>query len=143
MCHANFRFKLPKAACCAKINGFNDVNWIQIAHMDNLKLKLAALVQSLDNSHADNIVVIDVSQQTSFTDFMIVCTARSSRHIRAVADNVISEMRAVSLKAIGQQGTNEGEWALIDFSDFIVNIMLTSARDFYNLEGLWQSSAHA
>ena len=116
---------------------------MQIAHMDNLKLKLAALVQALDNSHADNIVVIDVSQQTSFTDFMIVCTARSSRHIRAVADNVISEMRAVSLKAIGQQGTNEGEWALIDFSDFIVNIMLSSARDFYNLEGLWQSSAHA
>ena len=47
-------------------------------------------------------------------------------------------MRAIQIKTLGQQGVTDGEWALIDFSDFIVNIMLPSARDFYNLEGLWQ-----
>ena len=106
--------------------------------MHTLKSKLDALVQSLDSNHADNIVVIDVSSQTSFTDFMIICSARSSRHMRSITEHVISEMRAIELHSSGHQGTSEGEWALIDFSDFIVNIMLPSARDFYNLEGLWQ-----
>jgi ribosome-associated protein len=110
--------------------------------MHNLKPKLEALIQSLDSNHAENVVVIDVSKQTSFTDYMIICSARSSRHMRAIVQHVVSEMRAIQVKTLGQQGVTDGDWALIDFSDFIVNIMLPSARDFYNLEGLWQP-AHA
>ncbi len=115
-------------------------NWIHIAFMQNHQLKLNALVESLDSNHAEDILVLDVRHRTSFTDTMVICSARSIRHLRSLADHVINEMRAHEMIASGQQGVSEGEWALIDFSDFIVNIMLPSARDFYNLEGLWQSA---
>lgn len=103
---------------------------------DNPQLNI--LLEALDENHAIDIKVIDVREQTSITDYMIICSGRSSRQVRAVAENVMLTMKHKGLPAIGAHGTEEGEWALIDFADFVVHIMQPATRDFYNLEGLWE-----
>lgn len=105
--------------------------------------RLQQLLHLLDEGHALDIVVIDVRSQTSITDYMIVCTAKSSRQVRAIAENIMQEMKRQGLPALSQHGLEEGEWALIDFADFVVHIMQPATRDFYNLEGLWQPRSEA
>jgi ribosome-associated protein len=103
---------------------------------DNPLLK--KLVQTLDDIQAIDVVVIDVGQHTTVTDFMIICNGRSSRHVKAIADHVGEQMKAAGLPALSSNGTDGGDWALIDFGDFVVHIMQPDSRAFYNLEGLWQ-----
>ena len=101
-------------------------------------LPLEALLKSLEDNQAQAIEVINVRDQTSITDFMIICTGRSSRHLRAIAEHLVTDMKKAGLPALSKHGLNEGEWALIDFGEFIVHIMQADSRNFYNLEDLWQ-----
>lgn len=100
--------------------------------------QLNVLLHALDENHAIDITVIDVKDHTSITDYMIICSGRSSRQVRAIAENVMLAMKQQGLPAIGAHGIDEGDWALIDFADFVVHIMQPATRDFYNLEGLWE-----
>lgn len=99
---------------------------------------LKILLQSLEDIQAIDVTVIDVSAQTTITDFMIICTGRSSRHVKAIAEQVMEHMKAAGLPAIGNSGLADGEWALVDFGDFVVHVMQPDSRAFYNLEDLWQ-----
>lgn len=100
---------------------------------------LDTLLQSLEDIHAIEVTVIDVSLQTTITDFMIVCGGRSSRHVKAIAEQVMHDMKAAGLPALSDNGLESGDWALIDFGDFVVHVMQPDSRAFYNLEGLWQN----
>ncbi|WP_419421156.1 ribosome silencing factor [Legionella sp. D16C41] len=102
--------------------------------------ELKKLHTILDDNQAIDIVIIDVSKQTSVTDFMVICSGRSSRHIRAIAMNVLEKMKLASIPILGSHGLDSGEWALIDFGDFVLHIMQADTRAFYNLEGLWQEN---
>lgn len=99
---------------------------------------LVKLQKSLDDIHAIDVVVIDVKEQTSITDYMIICSGRSSRHVKAIAETLAEQMKAADLPALSMIGVEAGEWALIDFGDFVLHIMQPDSRSFYNLEGLWQ-----
>lgn len=109
--------------------------------MSHQNPQLSTLLTLLDDAHAIDTTVIDVSQQTSLTDYMIICTGRSSRHVKAIATQVMEQMKAQGLPALHDSGLENAEWALIDFGDFIVHAMLADTRLFYNLEGLWQENA--
>ncbi len=99
---------------------------------------LETLLASLEDNQALDINVINVQDQTSVTDYMIVCTGRSSRHLRAIAENILNDMKKAGLPALSKNGLDDGEWALVDFGEFVVHIMQASSRDFYNIEGLWE-----
>lgn len=99
---------------------------------------LNKVIQSLDDSKALDIKVLDVREQTTVTDYMIICSARSSRHVKAIAQQVMDDMKQAGLPSLSNTGLNSGEWALIDFADFVVHVMQPDMRAFYNLEGLWQ-----
>lgn len=101
---------------------------------------LKQLIKFLDDMQAIDITVIDVKEQTSVTDYMIVCSGRSSRHVKAVAETVMEQMKASGLPALSQTGLETGEWALVDFGDFVLHVMQADSRAFYNLEGLWQNA---
>jgi ribosome-associated protein len=109
--------------------------------MSELNVNLETLLAIIDANHAVDVVVIDVKDQTSITDYMIVCSGRSSRQVRAIAENLMTEMKQRGLSALGYHGLDEGEWALIDFADFVVHVMQPTTRDFYNLEDLWQKKS--
>lgn len=100
---------------------------------------LKKLVHELEEIQAIDVKVIDVHAQTAITDYMIICSGRASRHVKAIADHIMEKMKANGLPAISSSGLNTCDWALVDFGDFVVHIMLPDSRLFYNLEELWQN----
>ena len=99
---------------------------------------LKKLLQSLEDIQAIDTVTIDVSQQTTITDYMIICSGRASRHVKAIAGYIVEQMKAAGLPILSNNGLDSGDWALVDFGDYIVHVMQPESRAFYNLEGLWK-----
>lgn len=100
----------------------------------------AFVVDSLENSKAKNIEVLDVRQLTNITDYMIVCTGTSNRHTRAIANNLSVATKAQGVAPLSIEGDETGEWILVDLIDIVVHVMLQETRDFYSLEKLWTAS---
>ena len=94
-------------------------------------------LQALEALKADNIVVLDVHAQSSFTDYMIFASGNSTRHVSAIAESVIEAAKAAGEPALGIEGEDVGEWVLVDLGDVIVHIMLPDVRLYYELEKLW------
>lgn len=103
--------------------------------------QLPVLIQALEDIQASEIVVMDVSKQTTITDYMIVCGGRASRHVKAIADNIMVKMKEAGLPPINHSGIDTGDWALVDFGDCVVHIMQPDSRSFYRLEELWECKA--
>lgn len=106
--------------------------------MPHQNSSLNKILNSLEDIQATDIKVIDVRQQTTITDYMIISSGRSSRHVKSIAQKVMEDMKLTGLSAISSTGTESGDWALIDFGDYIVHVMQPESRQFYNLEGLWE-----
>ncbi|MCW8399584.1 ribosome silencing factor [Legionella sp. PATHC038] len=99
---------------------------------------LTKLLQLLDDNQAIDVKVIDVRNQTTITDYMIIASGRSSRHVKAIAQKMMEDMKASGSPAMNCTGLETGDWVLVDFSDFIVHVMQPEYRQYYNLEGLWE-----
>jgi len=95
------------------------------------------IVGALDDVKAQDIIKLDVRRMTSVTDFMIVASGTSNRHVKALVDNVSEKAREAGHKPIGVEGEEGGEWVLLDLQDALVHVMLPKVREFYNLEKLW------
>ncbi len=91
----------------------------------------------LENAKATEIVSLDVSKLTSITDHMLICNGRSSRHIQAIADNLVVKIKQLDIYPISVVGKEAGEWVLVDLNHVIVHIMLPEVRERYALEKLW------
>lgn len=104
--------------------------------------KLSALVvDALEDVKAKDIVTLDVRKMTSVTDYMIVASGTSNRHVKALIENVADKTREAGHRAIGVEGEEGGEWVLLDLQDALVHVMLPKVREFYNLEKLWSLGA--
>ncbi|MDB1123223.1 ribosome silencing factor [Vibrio algarum] len=101
---------------------------------DELKTFLA---EKADDMKAENIVTINVVDKSSVTDYMIVCTGSSKRHVSSIADNVATEAKNRGLTPLGIDGENEGEWVVLDMGDVMVHVMQQEHRELYQLEKLW------
>ena len=95
------------------------------------------IVDALDDVKAQDIITLDVRRMTPVTDFMIVASGTSNRHVKALVDNVSEKAREAGHKPIGMEGEEGGEWVLLDLQDALVHVMLPKVREFYNLEKLW------
>lgn len=95
------------------------------------------VVAELETRKAIDIVVLNVANMTTVTDFMIVATGNSNRHVKALADNLIRQAKERGTPPLGVEGQQQGEWVLVDLCDAVVHIMLPDVRDFYQLEKLW------
>ena len=95
----------------------------------------------LEDTKALDIVVIDVREKTSITDFIIIATGTSSRHVRAAVEQVIERVKKAKVPVLGVEGKEVGEWALVDCVDVVVHVMQGATRRFYGLEQLWQTEA--
>ena len=102
-----------------------------------VKLEKQALA-ALTDMKAVNIKVIDVRSLTDVADTMIIASGNSDRHVRAIADNVIAEVKGSGRRPLGVEGARDGEWVLVDLTDVLVHVMLPRVREFYALEQLWE-----
>lgn len=98
---------------------------------------LPFVVEQLEEIKARDIVTLDVREKASFTDYMVICCGNSSRHVKSIAEHVNLEMKKQEVNVLGIEGTDIGEWALIDLSDVVVHVMTDDIRDLYQLEKLW------
>lgn len=100
--------------------------------------ELVELVEeSMSDLKAVNIRVLDVGAMTSITDFMIIASGTSDRHVRSIADRVVERAKYAGISALGVEGHEYGEWVLVDLGDVVVHVMQPPTRDFYKLENLW------
>ena len=97
---------------------------------------LDKLLKILDDNQAIDIQTIDVRNQTAITDYMIVASGRASRHVKAIAEKTMEEMKTAGMPAISSAGLDSGDWVLVDFGDYILHVMQPDSRQFYNIEGL-------
>lgn len=87
---------------------------------------------------ADEVVVIDVSDQLVITDCFVIASASNERQVNAIVDEVEEKMRAAGHKPARREGTREGRWTLLDYVDIVVHIQHQDERDFYALDRLWR-----
>lgn len=94
----------------------------------------------LDEGKGSEIRLIDVQGKTSITDFLIVVSGRSERHVKALASQVVEKIKQErQYKPLGVEGESTGEWVLVDYGDLIVHVMLPQTRAHYQLEKLWET----
>lgn len=96
---------------------------------------LAAKV--LDSKKAVDIKIIDVSQKSSFADYLVLATAGSERQTEALADDIDDSFAGEGIRAKGTEGRGKTGWILMDYGDVIVNIFVKEMRAKYNIEKVW------
>ncbi len=102
----------------------------------SLQRALLAVSAALDKKGLEP-TLLDLSQENSYTDYLLIVSAQSDRAVRAIADNVIEVLGNGSVVPLGVEGRREGRWALVDFGDVVVHVFHHPLREFYDIEGLW------
>ncbi len=92
---------------------------------------------SLIDSKAEDLLVLDVENISSFADKIIVATATSNRHALSVSEKLVDCLKENKFNILGVEGEIDSGWILVDCGDIVINIMRKEQREFYDLEGLW------
>lgn len=96
------------------------------------------MVDALTDKKGENILLLDVHEITSFTDYFIICTGSSSRMLNALAEGVLEKTKDEFKKKNRLQGTPQAGWIVLDYGDIVVHLFDEELRRYYNLEGLWK-----
>jgi ribosome-associated protein len=98
-------------------------------------------LRAADDKKALDLVVLDVREVASFTDYFLIAGGTSARQVQAIADEIVDRLKKTGRRAARVEGYRHAEWVLIDFGDFVVHIFEDKARRFYDLERLWRDGA--
>ena len=101
---------------------------------------LKVVHEALLDVKAKDIIELDVSSISNVADAIVIASGTSTRHVKALADNVAEEARKAGFRPIGVEGERDAEWILIDLGLVVVHVMLPTARKFYDLESLWRTA---
>ncbi|GAB1717302.1 MAG: Iojap-related protein [Nitrobacter sp.] len=101
---------------------------------------LELILSRLEDMKAEDTVTIDLRGKSAFSDYMVVTTGRSNRHVGAVAENVAKSLKETGIRKIHIEGLPNCDWVLIDSGDVIVHVFRPEVREFYNLERLWMQN---
>ena len=91
-----------------------------------------------ESKKAHDVVVLDLREVTSFTDYFVICSVANARQSHAVAEEISKRLKQMGELPISTEGYDAAEWVLLDYGDFIVHIFSETARAYYDLERLWR-----
>ena len=95
------------------------------------------IIYSLEDIKAVNPIAIDVTRISSLTDFMVIASGTSNRHIAAMSEHVLEDLKETNISGIKIEGQGGDDWVLVDAGDVVIHLMSADAREFYDLESLW------
>ncbi len=98
---------------------------------------LELVLASLEDSKAEDIVSIDIAGKSALGDYMVVVSGRSNRHVSAISEHLISDLKDEGMGSARVEGLETGDWVLIDTGDIIVHVFRPEIREFYNIEKMW------
>ena len=98
---------------------------------------LRLILEALGEAKAEDIRQLDVRKLTDITDFMVIASGTSHRHVHAMAERIREAARQKRVRPIGIEGEAENDWILLDYADVVVHLMMPQTREFYSLEQLW------
>lgn len=98
------------------------------------------LVHELNEIKATEILNLTIADKTPLADFMLICTASSSRHAKAIVKHVQIALKAKGIALNALSGEEHGEWVIMDYGSTLIHIMQSQTRAFYNLEGIWENN---
>ena len=95
------------------------------------------IINSLEDIKAVNPVAIDVTKISSLTDFMVIASGTSNRHIAAMSEHILEGLKETNISGIKIEGQGGDDWVLVDAGDVVIHLMSADEREFYDLESLW------
>ena len=105
--------------------------------MDKISNLKSLILKKLDTNKALDVVSIDLKNKSSIADYMIIASGTSSRHIQALSEQVVEEIKMSGIKNCKIEGNESNDWKLIDGIDIIIHIFNPEKRKFYELEKMW------
>jgi ribosome-associated protein len=109
--------------------------------VEPLDANVVAALRAADDKKALDLVVLDVREVASFTDYFLIASGTSTRQVQAIADEIVERMKKEGRRAARVEGYRTAEWVLIDYGDFVFHIFEDKARRFYDLERLWRDAS--
>jgi ribosome-associated protein len=96
------------------------------------------IVHALEDKKGEDIVLLDIKDIASFTDYFIICTGTSDRMLDALAGTAVDEIKKKHKKKAKKQGFSRDGWVVVDFGDVVVHLLSPDQRDYYQIEELWE-----
>ena len=120
----------------------NEKTELIIKDLDSQESRVVAesAVKLLDSKKARNIRLYHVSEQTVVADYYVICEGNVRTQIHAMADELEMRFAEAGLSPLHIDGRDSDSWVLLDYGSVMVHIMVRDAREFYNIEKLWDSS---
>ena len=110
-------------------------------YREHTGLELAAVCARIAlDTKAEDLAVLDLRGQSAFTDYFIIMSGRSTRHVQGLAEAIEAELNSKRINSQHAEGLQEGLWVLLDFGDVVVHVFYRDQRAFYDLEGLWHDA---
>lgn len=110
---------------------------------DDAVPELAIAVEAIEELKGRDVRFLDVRPLTPLTDYMLIVTGTSNRHVKSIADNLVMKAKQSGYQPSGVEGLDQAEWVLVDLGGVVVHIMQAQTRAFYQLEKLWMNDGEA
>jgi len=107
---------------------------------EGLDERILAAVQAASEKKALDVVVLDLREVASFTDYFVITSGTNERQVQAISDEVYETLKKAGSTAARVEGYKTAEWILLDYGDFIVHVFEEKSRRFYDLERLWREA---
>jgi ribosome-associated protein len=109
-------------------------------HIGGSPLNTEALARAIADAVIDHkgldVLILDLRDESSYADFLILVSGTSDRHVQALADSAMAEAENLGARLVGSEGLREGQWALVDFGSVVVHVFHQYSREVYDLEGM-------
>jgi ribosome-associated protein len=107
----------------------------------DLKLQVTAAIQACLDKKAEELSILEMEKGSgAFTDYFVLCSGTNPRQVQAIADEVELRLKTAGVRPSHVEGYKQGEWILVDYTDFVVHVFSEKARKFYDLERLWKTA---
>ena len=100
------------------------------------------VLECLDLDKAENVICIDLSNDSALADYMVIATGTSSRHVNGLVRKLKEKLQLKGIKGITTEGLAQSDWVVMDAGDVIIHVFRPEVREFYNIEKMWCSQPH-